>query len=111
MRTIVTGGAGFLGSPLCDVLLARGHQVVCLDNLSSGRLENIAHLVGHPDFEFRDVDVSTEFDICGPVDSIAHLASPASPPDYLRMPLETLAVGSRGTENCLRLPRAQRARG
>jgi nucleoside-diphosphate-sugar epimerase len=110
MRTVVTGGAGFLGSHLCDVLLTRGHQVVCLDNLSSGRLENITHLFGHPDFEFRDVDVSTEFDICGTVDSIAHLASPASPPDYLRMPLETLAVGSRGTENCLRLAEAKGAR-
>ena len=110
MRTVVTGGAGFLGSHLCDVLLSRGHQVVCLDNLSSGRLENIAHLFGHPDFEFHDVDVSAKFDICGAVDSIAHLASPASPPDYLRMPLETLAVGSRGTENCLRLAEAKGAR-
>jgi nucleoside-diphosphate-sugar epimerase len=110
MRTIVTGGAGFLGSHLCDALLTRDHQVVCLDNLSSGRLENIAHLFGNPDFEFHDVDVTTEFDICGAVDSIAHLASPASPPDYLRMPLETLAVGSRGTENCLRLAEVKGAR-
>ena len=71
MRTVVTGGAGFLGSHLCDALLTSGHQVVCLDNLSTGRLENITHLFGHPDFEFDDVNVSTEFDICGTVDSIA----------------------------------------
>jgi dTDP-glucose 4,6-dehydratase len=110
MRVVVTGGAGFLGSHLCDALLARGDQVVCLDNLSTGRFENIAHLAGRADFEFREVDVSDGIDVTGPVDAVAHFASAASPPDYLRLPLETLAVGSRGTEHGLRLAEAKGAR-
>jgi dTDP-glucose 4,6-dehydratase len=110
MRVVVTGGAGFLGSHLCDALLSRGDQVVCLDNLSTGRLENIAHLAGHAGFEFRETDVSEGIEVAGPVGAVAHFASAASPPDYLRMPIETLAVGSRGTEHGLRLAQARGAR-
>ena len=110
MRVAVTGGAGFLGSHLCDALTGRGDQVVCLDNLSTGRVGNIAHLIGHPGFVFSHCDVSEGIRLDGPVDAVAHFASAASPPDYLRMPLETLAVGSRGTEYALRLAEAYGAR-
>jgi dTDP-glucose 4,6-dehydratase len=110
MRIVVTGGAGFLGSHLCDTLISRGDQVVCLDNLSTGSLANIAHLIGHADFEFRQCDVSEGISADGAVDAVAHFASAASPPDYLRMPLETLAVGSRGTEHALQLAQAHAAR-
>ncbi|MFI8521900.1 UDP-glucuronic acid decarboxylase family protein [Streptomyces sp. NPDC085481] len=103
MRVAVTGGGGFLGSHLCEALLRRGDSVVCLDNFSTGDPENIAHLLCNPAFEFQHADVSVSVEIAGRVDAVAHLASPASPPDYLRQPLETLAVGSRGTENALRL--------
>ncbi|MFF7449769.1 MULTISPECIES: NAD-dependent epimerase/dehydratase family protein [unclassified Streptomyces] len=103
MRVAVTGGGGFLGSHLCEALLRRGDSVVCLDNYSTGAPENIAHLLSEPGFEFRLADVSEAVEVAGRVDAVAHLASPASPPDYLRQPLETLAVGSRGTENALRL--------
>ena len=103
MRIVVTGGAGFLGSHLCDALIRRGEVVVCVDDLSTGNLDNIADLIGHRRFRFVEADVSAELDLPGPVNVVAHLASPASPPDYLRRPLETLAVGSRGTENALRL--------
>jgi len=99
MRIVVTGGAGFLGSHLCDFLLGRGDEVLCLDDFSSGWMLNLEHLASHPRFAFRRVDVSQEFGVDGPIDAIAHLASPASPPDYHARPLETLAVGSRGTEN------------
>ena len=95
MRVLVTGGAGFLGSHLCDALLARGESVVCADNLLTGRTQNLAHLQHEPRFEFRQQDVSRAFDF-GKVDYIFHLASPASPVDYLEHPLETLQVGSRG---------------
>jgi dTDP-glucose 4,6-dehydratase len=110
MRVVVTGGAGFIGSHLCDSLIGSGCQVVCLDNLSTGRVGNIEHLLSHPDFEFQEGDVSAGLDVAGPVHAIAHLASPASPPDYLRWPLETLAAGSKGTENGLRLAEATGAR-
>lgn len=103
MRVAVTGGGGFLGSHLCEALLRRGDSVVCLDNFSTGDPENIAHLLSDPAFEFHHADVSVSVEVAGRVDAVAHLASPASPPDYLRQPLETLAVGSRGTENALRL--------
>ncbi|GHF30927.1 SDR family oxidoreductase [Streptomyces griseoluteus] len=103
MRVAVTGGGGFLGSHLCAALLRRGDSVVCLDNFSTGDPENIAHLLSDPCFEFQHADVSEAVEVAGRVDAVAHLASPASPPDYLRRPLETLAVGSRGTENALRL--------
>src|SRR5260370_1110496 len=98
---MVTGGCGFLGSHLCDALIARGDRVVCLDNLSTGRIENILHLLRHPRFEFKQCDVSAGITVRGQVDVVAHLACPASPPDYLRLPLETLAVGSTGTEHAL----------
>ncbi|MFF0273525.1 UDP-glucuronic acid decarboxylase family protein [Streptomyces sp. NPDC094447] len=110
MRVAVTGGGGFLGSHLCEALLRRGDSVVCLDDYSTGDPENIAHLLDHPSFEFLHADVSEAVNVSGRVDAVAHLASPASPPDYLRQPLETLAVGSRGTENALRLAQRHTAR-
>ena len=110
MRVVVTGGAGFLGSHLCDAIMARGDTAVCVDNLATGRPDNVAHLMGQPGFTFVEADVSSALDVPGQVDAVAHLASPASPPDYLRLPLETLAVGSHGTENALRLAHARGAR-
>ncbi|KAF4409758.1 MULTISPECIES: UDP-glucuronic acid decarboxylase family protein [Streptomyces] len=110
MRVVITGGAGFLGSHLCDALLERGDGVVCVDDLSTGRLANLEHLRDHPGFVFLERDVSRGLDVAGRVDAVAHLASPASPPDYLRRPLETLAVGSRGTEHALALARRHGAR-
>jgi dTDP-glucose 4,6-dehydratase len=90
--------------------MARGDSAVCVDNLATGRPDNVAHLMGQPGFTFVEADVSSALDVPGPVDAVAHLASPASPPDYLRLPLETLAVGSHGTENALRLARRHGAR-
>ncbi|MFE2557269.1 SDR family oxidoreductase [Streptomyces sp. NBC_00090] len=110
MRVAVTGGGGFLGSHLCEALLRRGDSVVCLDNFATGKPENISHLRDFRAFEFIHADVSEAVRVPGPLDAIAHLASPASPPDYLRQPLETLAVGSRGTENMLRLAEQNDAR-
>jgi dTDP-glucose 4,6-dehydratase len=110
MRVVVTGGAGFLGSHLCDAIIARGDSVVCVDNLVTGRPDNVAHLMDSPGFTFVEADVSSALDVPGPVDAVAHLASPASPPDYLRLPLETLAVGSHGTENALHLAHRHGAR-
>ena len=107
--SVVTGGAGFLGSHLCDYLLARGHTVICLDNLDTGTLENIEHLRDGA-FEFRAVDVTGFVDVGRPVDFVFHLASPASPIDYLRLPLHTLKVGSYGTHNALGLAKSKRAR-
>jgi dTDP-glucose 4,6-dehydratase len=109
-RIVVTGGAGFLGSHLCDFLINRGDVVVCVDDLSTGRLDNIQHLLGLPSFEFIQADVSGGLEVNGHIDAVAHLASPASPPDYHRRPLETLAVGSKGTENALRLAGRHNAR-
>jgi nucleoside-diphosphate-sugar epimerase len=110
MRVVVTGGAGFLGSHLCDAILARGDSAVCVDNLATGRPDNVAHLMDSPGFTFVEADVSLALDVPGPVDAVAHLASPASPPEYLRLPLETLAAGSRGTENAVRLAHQHGAR-
>ncbi|HKH43384.1 MAG TPA: UDP-glucuronic acid decarboxylase family protein [Thermoanaerobaculia bacterium] len=109
-RSVITGGAGFLGSHLCERLLAEGHQVVCVDNLITGRTENIAHLLGRPDFQFLHHDVSRPFEIEGPVDYVLHFASPASPIDYLELPIQTLKVGSLGTHNSLGLAKAKQAR-
>jgi dTDP-glucose 4,6-dehydratase len=109
-RAVVTGGAGFLGSHLCEVLLARGDAVVCLDNLSTGDDANIAHLLGRPGFEFHQVDVSNHIDVPGPIDAVLHFASPASPRDYLDLPIQTLKVGSLGTHNTLGLALAKGAR-
>ncbi len=106
---VVTGGAGFLGSHLCDYLLARGHRVICIDNLDTGSLRNIAHL-RRDDFMFVQHDVTRFIEVAEPVDVVYHLASPASPIDYARLPLQTLKVGSYGTHNALGLAKAKRAR-
>ncbi|MGA8682734.1 MAG: UDP-glucuronic acid decarboxylase family protein [Acidimicrobiales bacterium] len=102
-RVVVTGGAGFVGSHLCKALLARGDEVVCVDNLSTGSMANVDRLAADAHFTFVQGDVSDELHIDGRIDAVAHLACPASPPDYLRLPLETLAAGSGGTEWGLRL--------
>ena len=104
------GGEGAPLVPYVDGLLFGDARVIGVDNLSTGRLSNIEHLLGRPEFEFAECDVAAGVEVFGRVDAVAHLASPASPPDYLRRPLETLAVGSRGTENALRLAHQHRAR-
>src|SRR5438874_92826 len=106
---VVTGGAGFLGSHLCDYLLERGHSVICLDNLDTGSLQNIEH-IRDPKFTFLNQDVTEHIEVEGPVDVIFHAASPASPIDYARLPLHTLKVGSYGTHNALGLAKFKRAR-
>jgi nucleoside-diphosphate-sugar epimerase len=103
VRVVVAGGAGFLGSHLIDALLARGDEVVCLDNYVTGRPANIAHLVGNPAFTLVEGDVVVPCDVEGPVDAVMNLASPASPKDYFALPIETLDVGSIGTRNLLEL--------
>ena len=110
MRVVLTGGAGFLGFHLSEVLLGRGDQVVCVDNLITGSMANVDALTERPGFEFVRHDVSTPFQIDGPVDAVMHFASPASPKDYLDYPLETLRVGSDGTFNALDVARAHGAR-
>ncbi|MEO1062316.1 MAG: UDP-glucuronic acid decarboxylase family protein [Actinomycetota bacterium] len=110
MRVVVTGGAGFLGSHLCEHLLRRGDEVVAVDNLVTGNEANIAHLFGERSFSFVVADVSQYLWVPGHVDAILHFASPASPIDYLELPIQTLKVGSLGTHNCLGLARAKRAR-
>jgi dTDP-glucose 4,6-dehydratase len=109
-RVVVTGGAGFLGSHLCEVLLDRGDQVVALDNVSTGAVTNIEHLFTRPGFTYVQHDVSTFVWVPGDVDAVLHFASPASPRDYLEMPIQTLKVGSLGTHNCLGLAKAKDAR-
>ena len=109
-RVVVTGGAGFLGSHLSEALLARGDEVVVLDNLVTGSVDNIEHLFGRPGFTFAQHDVSTYVWVPGPVDAVMHLASPASPVDYLDKPIQTLKVGSLGTHNTLGLAKAKAAR-
>jgi dTDP-glucose 4,6-dehydratase len=110
MRTVVTGAAGFLGSHLCDALLARGHDVVGIDNLLTGRADNIAHLFGTPRFTFFHHDVTNYIYLAGEVDTVLHFASPASPVDYLHYPIPTLKVGSLGTHKALGLAKAKGAR-
>jgi dTDP-glucose 4,6-dehydratase len=107
---VVTGGAGFLGSHLCDFLLADGQRVVCVDNLDTGSLENIQHIKNGSDFHFINHDLTEPLFLEEPVDVVYHLASPASPIDYLRLPLHTLKVGSYGTHNMLGLAKFKRAR-
>jgi len=109
-RYVVMGGSGFLGSHLCDHLLERGDQVVCVDDFSTGPSENVAHLSDHPAFSLVEADVSESLPVDGPVDGVLHLASPASPPDYLARPLATLAVGSEGTRRGLELSERHGAR-
>jgi len=107
---VVSGGAGFLGSHLCDHLLEKGHRVICLDNLDTGSLQNIEHLGNSDEFLFSNHDVTEPYFIEERVDYIFHLASPASPIDYLRLPLHTLKVGSYGTHNMLGLAKVKRSR-
>ena len=110
-RVVLTGGAGFVGSHLCDALLARGDEVVAIDNFCTGRKANVAHLDGHDGFRLLEADVSAGLpDVGGPVDAVLHFASPASPKDYLALPVETLLVGSAGTQAALELARTHGAR-
>src|ERR671918_475902 len=106
---LVTGGAGFLGSHLCDELLRRGNRVICVDNVETGSLSNIEH-IRVPEFRFIQSDIVAPYFVDEPVDCVYHLASPASPIDYLRLPLHTLKVGSHGTHNTLGLAKQHRAR-
>lgn len=110
MRAVITGGAGFLGSHLCDYMLERGWQVIVLDNLVTGSEANVAHLRANPDFRFYRQDVSCYIEVAGPVDAVLHFASPASPDDYLKLPIQTLKVGSLGTHNTLGLALAKKAK-
>ena len=109
-RALVTGGAGFLGSHLCERLLSEGYRVVCMDNLRTGSLENIAHLVGEPHFEYVEHDVTSYINVLGELDEIYHFASPASPADFERIPIPILKVGALGTYNSLGLARLKGAR-
>ena len=109
-RIVVTGGAGFLGSNLCNTLVERGDEVVAIDNLVTGDLANIEHLFGKPGFMFVHYDVTRYVHVAGPVDAIMHFASPASPKDYLDLPIQTLKVGSLGTHHCLGLARVKKAK-
>jgi dTDP-glucose 4,6-dehydratase len=110
MRIVVTGGSGFLGSHLCEALIARGDEVVCVDNFCTSSRENVQSLIGSDRFSLVEADAALKLPVAGHVDAVAHLASPASPADYLRLPLATLAVGSRGTEAALDLAEANDAR-
>jgi dTDP-glucose 4,6-dehydratase len=110
MRTLITGGAGFVGSHLCERFLREGHEVLCVDNCITGNLGNVEHLRGHDQFQFIRHDISHPLEIDGPVDNILHFASPASPVDYLHHPIPTLKVGSLGTHNTLGLAKSKKAR-
>jgi len=109
-RSLVTGGAGFLGSHLCDLLLAKGHHVICMDNLITGNVANIEHLAGNQSFQFIKHDVTEYIYVAGDVDFVFHFASPASPIDYLELPIQTLKVGALGTHKALGLARAKGSR-
>jgi dTDP-glucose 4,6-dehydratase len=110
MRILITGGAGFIGSHLCDYLLERGHEVIAIDNLSTGSTDNIAHLAGHERFQFIKHNVTDYIYIPGPLDAVLHLASLPSPVDYLNYPIQTLKVGALGTHKALGLAKAKGAR-
>jgi dTDP-glucose 4,6-dehydratase len=110
MRILITGGAGFLGSHLCEVLVHRGHEVVCMDNFITGSPGNISHLLGHERFSFLKYNVCDYLHVEGPLDAVLHFASPASPQDYLELPIATLKVGALGTHKALGLAKAKEAR-
>lgn len=110
MRTLITGGAGFLGSHLCDKLIKEDHEVICMDNLSTGDIDNVSHLIGNDKFHFIKYNVTEYVYVSGPLDNILHFASPASPIDYLEMPIQTLKVGSLGTHKALGLTKEKKAR-
>ena len=110
MRIVITGGAGFLGSHLCDSLIQAGHTVICMDNLLTGRMENISHLLGNERFTFLKYNVCDYLHVDGQLDALMHFASPASPQDYLEFPIATLKVGALGTHKVLGLARAKGAR-
>lgn len=110
MRVVVTGGAGFLGSHLCDRLIGAGHEVVCIDNLLTGSMDNVVHLLGHERFRFVHYNVCDYLHVEGPLDAVMHFASPASPQDYLELPIATLKVGALGTHRALGLAKAKQAR-
>jgi dTDP-glucose 4,6-dehydratase len=110
MRTLITGGAGFLGSHLCDRFIKEGHEVICMDNLITGNMDNIAHLMGHERFRFIHHDVTEYIYVEGPLNYIMHFASPASPIDYLELPIQTLKVGALGTHKALGLAKNKGAR-
>jgi dTDP-glucose 4,6-dehydratase len=109
-RTLVTGGAGFLGSHLCDLLIREGHEVICMDNLLTGDMDNVAHLFGNEQFKFIKHNVTDYVHVEGRLDNILHFASPASPIDYLKLPIQTLKVGSLGTHKALGLALNKKAR-
>ena len=109
-RVVITGGAGFLGSHLCDRFLAEGWEVICMDNLITGDLRNIEHITGRADFHFYHQDVTEFIHVPGPVHAVMHFASPASPIDYLELPIQTLKVGAMGTHKALGLAREKNAR-
>ena len=108
--TLITGAAGFLGSHLCDRFIKEGHHVIAIDNLITGDIKNIEHHFSNKDFEFIEHDVTKHIEIAGKLDYILHFASPASPIDYLKIPIQTLKVGALGTHNCLGLAKAKKAR-
>ena len=110
MRIVITGGAGFIGSRLCDYLIAKDHEIICIDNLLTGKAENIVHLIGNSKFRFIKHNVSDYIYVDGNVDCVLHFASPASPFDYLEFPIQTLKVGSLGTLNSLGLAKTKKAR-
>ncbi len=109
-RTLITGGAGFIGSHLCDRFLEEGHEVICMDNFLTGRPDNVAHLIGHERFRLIQHDVTNYIYVEGPLDYVLHFASPASPIDYLKYPIQTLKVGALGTHKALGLAKAKGAR-
>src|SRR2546429_1086253 len=110
MRILLTGAAGFVGSNLTDRLLSDGHEVIAVDNLVTGRAQNLAHLTGCPGLSFRHADVVQPLEVAGPLDWVMHFASPASPPKYLERPIETLRVNAEGTLRLLELARKKDAR-
>ena len=110
MRILITGGAGFLGSHLCDLLVSNGHSVICMDNLVTSRMDNIGHLLGHERFSFINYNVCDYLHVEGSLDALLHFASPASPQDYLEFPIATLKVGALGTHKALGLAKAKGAR-